>query len=175
MPQILSLKVGAPVILRRTISPALVNGLQGTVQSIDHSGPTVLFQNGMLIKMEKITFYLYDQQGKVYSSRTQFPITLAYALTVHKAQGLTIAKHLIIDCCGMNQPGQFAVALGRAIDMKKVSLLNLEKCEISHHPDYIISQYKGWFASFLRLMEGYKSHHVSCAHNSVIVYSKLVF
>jgi len=41
------------------------------------------------------------------------PLSLAYALTVHKAQGLTL-ESVIVDCRNIRQPGQLGVAVGRA-------------------------------------------------------------
>ena len=44
--------------------------------------------------------------------RSKIPLRLAYALTFHKAQGLTLDR-VVVNCRIMHRPGQLGVAVGR--------------------------------------------------------------
>lgn len=51
--------------------------------------------------------------GKDVAQRTQIPLTLAFGITIHKSQGMSLS-HVKIVCTDIFAPGQLAVALGRA-------------------------------------------------------------
>ena len=55
----------------------------------------------------------------------QFPVVLAFAMTIHKSQGKTI-PNLYIDCKGMFATHQFYVALSRASNTEHLSLVNFK-------------------------------------------------
>lgn len=59
-------------------------------------------------------------------SITQIPLRPAYALTIHKAQGMSISE-LRIDCSRIFESGQFYVAISRAIDPTLLQILNFDK------------------------------------------------
>ena len=98
---IIGIKVGCKVMLRRNIdvSRGLVNGAIGTVQSIQRSidqvnrveAIIISFQNKEphLLKRVSTKFEVID---RAFVIRSQFPITAASAITIHKSQGLTL-KH----------------------------------------------------------------------------------
>ena len=115
-PKVLTLKVGAPVILLRNISKQFVNGLQGIVHETGET-PVVNF-DGYLVEMQR---YSFNYEGS--SCRRQFPLKLAYALTVHRAQGQTL-QHVIVDCKDFFAAGQLAVAIGRARCLSNLQVLH---------------------------------------------------
>ena len=61
---------------------------------------------------------LQDNMGKVVCSRTQLPLILAYALTVHRAQGMTL-ESVLFDLNGLFAEGQLYTALSRVGDFTK--------------------------------------------------------
>lgn len=124
-----------------------MNGLQGVVKSLNNVEAVVSCEDDTQVTIQPVLFHVYDVYGKIIATRHQLPITLAYALTVHKAQGLTIAKHLIIDAMNMDMPGQLAVAIGRGQKKERISIINLETCTPTKHPDFILEQYKGMYSS----------------------------
>tara|TARA_B000000441_G_C21733143_1_gene347876 strand:+ start:89 stop:325 length:237 start_codon:yes stop_codon:yes gene_type:complete len=58
---------------------------------------------------------------------TFMPLTLAYAITVHKSQGCTIDAVQIDSGQNNFAPGQFYTALSRAKSLKHIKLVNLHK------------------------------------------------
>ena len=67
------------------------------------------------------------------ASRVQFPLLLAFALTVHKAQGMSLPR-VQVDCSGMTTPGQLGVAIGRATSKSGLRVLNFRRDLVSRHP-----------------------------------------
>ncbi|CAC5357486.1 PIF1 [Mytilus coruscus] len=72
--------------------------------------------------------------------RTQYPIRLAFALTVHKAQGLTVDR-ISIDCTQMYQFGQIAVAISRCTTKKGLHITNFNKRLLRNPPGIILEFY----------------------------------
>lgn len=118
----LRLKVGAKVVLLRN-DPAKrwVNGTIATVSKLDNSRVWIDVR-GAVYELEKATWekikYEYDSEKqkivqKVIGSFRQFPVRLAWALTIHKSQGMTLDKVYIDLARGAFAHGQTYVALSR--------------------------------------------------------------
>jgi hypothetical protein len=69
----------------------------------------------------------------------QFPLRLSFALTVHKAQGLTLER-VSVDCRSMHQYGQIAVTLSKATAKKGLQVKNFSKT-LLRKPPKIISDF----------------------------------
>lgn len=79
--------------------------------------------------------------NKIVASRQQIPVVLAYGMTIHKAQGLTIDR-VIVDCSNIFKAGQLGVAIGRAKKKKGLQLLNFEPKVVITPTETIFDFYK---------------------------------
>lgn len=71
--------------------------------------------------------------GEIQASRTQLPLILAWALSIHKAQGQTLER-VKIDLKKIFEKGQAYVALSRATTQAGLEVKNFEKSKVMAHP-----------------------------------------
>jgi len=108
--------IGARVMVTRNLSEdgelIAANGATGTVTAIQPGGSIIVrLDGGKEIDIERQTFH-FDPMRTESGSVTQYPLRLAYAMTIHKSQGLTLDRALI-DIRAAREPGQAYVALSR--------------------------------------------------------------
>lgn len=130
----LELKVGAQVIFIRNDKDGLwFNGTIGKICSLD-SKVKVELENGKVYTLEPEVWenmqYSYDEEKKVVVEKIlgtfkQYPIKPAWALTVHKSQGLTFNKVKIDFAGGAFSSGQTYVALSRCTSLEGITLLRM--------------------------------------------------
>nr|BFD61000.1 hypothetical protein CKG001_31070 [Bdellovibrio sp. CKG001]BFD64415.1 hypothetical protein BdHM001_30960 [Bdellovibrio sp. HM001] len=109
----LILKIGCQVMfLQNDPQRRWVNGTRGTVTDITSDQVTVRKERGREVQVSKSSFALQDAEGMVMAQVEQFPLTLAYATTIHKSQGATL-DDLWCDLSQLWEPGQAYVALSR--------------------------------------------------------------
>lgn len=117
-PETLRLKIGARVMVTVNIGNgerlAAANGETGTVIGLangHHSFARLQMDDGREITIEPFTWQ-YDRERAGSGNFTQLPLRLAYAMTIHKSQGLTL-ESAIADIRAAREPGQAYVAISR--------------------------------------------------------------
>jgi ATP-dependent DNA helicase PIF1 len=125
IPEVLILKEGALVMFRQNDPDyKFVNGTQGTVVKMENEVITVELLNGRRIEVKPATFSLLDAEGATVATATNFALNLAWACTIHKAQGATLDK-VHADLKGVWEHGQAYVALSRVRSLDDLSLEGL--------------------------------------------------
>lgn len=117
-----------------------VEMLQEQAQNVGKKWPYVRFMipdgttRDVLVQAEK--WDIENLDGKVEASRSQVPLILAWALSVHKCQGQTL--HWVkVDLRTIFEHGQSYVALSRAVNMEGLQVVGFDKSKITVHPDVI--------------------------------------
>lgn len=131
-PLTLELKVGAQVVfVRNDPEKRWVNGTIGKVHSISNNALEIELESGATHVVnreiwENITYRYNKESGKieedVQGTFTQYPLRLAWALTIHKSQGLTFPKVIIDMEGGAFASGQAYVALSRCQSLEGLTL-----------------------------------------------------
>lgn len=130
--QALVLKEGAQVMICRN-DPAKrwANGTIGIVSKLEEEKVYVTLKNGQEYSIPMTTWenckYTYDSKSKktekqIIGTFTQFPLKLAWAITIHKSQGLTFDRLNVDLKHGIFMPGQLYVALSRVRSINGLSL-----------------------------------------------------
>lgn len=118
----LRLKRGAPVIfLKNNADLGYVNGMRGVVHQVTPTLVQIRKPNGAVVPLERARWELKDAHAKLLASLTQYPVKLAFALTVHKAQGLTL-DCVRCDLSDVFEAGHAYVALSRARTVEGLAL-----------------------------------------------------
>lgn len=128
----LALKVGARVIFcQNNSNVGYYNGLQGVIKHIGKDTLTIDTYDNQTLEVSKVKFTRYHSEvisgvstHIVDHELIQFPVRVAYAITIHKSQGMTI-DHLWIKFDRIFSAGQAYVAISRASNTKYLRLDNL--------------------------------------------------
>jgi S-adenosylmethionine:tRNA-ribosyltransferase-isomerase (queuine synthetase) len=133
VPSVLRLKVGAKVIFMKNKKPFWINGDLGIVTDIlDNSIQVRKLASDNIVSVDKEIWekfnYEYNYSTKtlnhnVVASFEQFPLSLGWAITIHKSQGMTLDEVTIDLGAGAFSPGQTYVALSRARSIEGITLI----------------------------------------------------
>lgn len=137
-PETLYLKTGAAVMFtKNNPKEGFVNGTLGAVEGFDkdHGYPIVKTRSGRRIKVEPMDWAV-EENGKVSARITQLPIRLAWAITVHKSQGMSLDE-AVMDLSGVFEFGQGYVALSRVRRLSGLYLLGWNTRVFQVHPEVL--------------------------------------
>jgi len=156
-PARLSLRLGAQVMLIRNLDQAnrLVNGSRGIVVGFEPPAsperlkgvsmhplgtppliPKVSFQvdaqagpAGWVTRAVYPEEWTVEEGGRSIASRTQVPLKLAWAISIHKSQGMTISS-LEVELASCFEAGQAYVALSRAVSLQTTRILSFDERKV---------------------------------------------
>lgn len=133
VPENLKLKSGAEVMfVANNFSEGYVNGSRGKVISFEHDMPVVELLNGRHIRVEPYSWSL-NEDGHVRAEISQLPLRLAWAITIHKSQGMSLDA-AEIDLSRAFTPGMGYVALSRVRSLQGLYLMGLNTTALAMHP-----------------------------------------
>ncbi len=133
LPYELSLKIGAQVMhLVNETDGVLVNGSRGVVVEFIEGFPVVLFANGTKRIITPAILDIEEGDTTVVSY-AQIPLKLAWAISIHKSQSMTVDL-LRIDFKNIFEDGQAYVALSRVSSLDGLYIRNLDFNAIMTNP-----------------------------------------
>ena len=124
----LTLKEGVPILFTVNKWGKFVNGERGILHKIEEDH-LIVEKEEEYVRVERHEFDLADmlvkEDGTVetmsLATLSQFPLKLAYAVTIHKSQGMSI-DNLVCNVDNIFAPSQFYVAISRAVNPKNLKL-----------------------------------------------------
>ncbi len=133
-PMQLELKVGAEVMfVANDFASGFVNGSRGKIVSFQGSLPVVeLLHNAKRIVVEPYSWAL-TEDGKKRAEVSQLPLRLAWAITIHKSQGMSLDA-AEIDLSRSFTPGMGYVALSRVRSLDGIYLTGMNAMAMKLHP-----------------------------------------
>ena len=165
-----TVKIHARVMIATNIdvTDGLTNGAMGTVTNVvidqttgkmsvilvafdsEHVGQGAMYtsvynsinQNAVPIHQTQATFPI-QKKASFQAIRTQFPLTLAWAVTINKCQGLTLSEIVIDMTCakGKFKPGEAYVAFSRVKTLDKLHIINYTQSQI-HMSEHVEKEMK---------------------------------
>lgn len=129
VPEKLILKKGAKVMFLKNIhEKGIMNGSLGIVHDFEaeEGFPVVKLSDGKMIIARPESWSIVNEKGSNVVEFKQVPLRLAWAITVHKSQGMTL-ECAEIDLSKTFEPGQGYVALSRLRDLEGMRLLGLNE------------------------------------------------
>lgn len=138
-PEKLVLKIGAEIMfVKNDVQLRYVNGTRGVVTGFENSpeGWPIVRTNDNRIVIANAEEWKYQENGAVRAILTQVPLRLAWAITIHKSQGMTLDT-AEIDLGDAFEPGMGYVALSRVRSLSGLKLMNLNAMALTVHPDVL--------------------------------------
>lgn len=133
----LELRIGAQVMLiyNKDLTKGLVNGSRGVIKGFSQTTPQYpIVQFKGVEELQTITEQTWASEDMEGLKRQQIPLVLAYAMTIHKAQGATIDSALIDIGASTFEVGQAYVALSRVKSLDCLYIYDFEPEAFRTHP-----------------------------------------
>jgi hypothetical protein len=136
-PERLRLKVGARVMcVKNNFEEGYVNGTLGVVISCRKGHhPVIRTVGGQSITIEQ-TSWKIEEDGKVKAEIIQYPLRLAWAITVHKSQGMSLDA-VEVDLSKSFEPGMGYVALSRVRTLEGLTILGINEMALQVHQEVL--------------------------------------
>src|SRR3989344_4988327 len=134
-PEKLELKIGAVVMCtKNNPKERFVNGTLGTIAGFEEFSGNPIFKNrnGRSIVIAPMG-WIVEENGKIRAQITQIPLRLAWAITVHKSQGMSMDA-AVMDLSQVFEFGQGYVALSRVRRLSGLYLLGINEHALKVHP-----------------------------------------
>ncbi len=134
-PETLTLRIGASVMCtKNNREKEFANGTLGTVTAFEGSSgyPIIKTRDGRTITIEPMD-WVVEENGKIKASITQIPLRLAWAITIHKSQGMSLDA-AVMDLGQVFEYGQGYVALSRVRSLSGLYLLGVNPRAFMVHP-----------------------------------------
>lgn len=136
-PDVLELKKGARVMFTKNhIDGGYVNGTLGVVSDFNSFGdPIVRTNSGMTFSVSPQSWKI-EEEGKIKAEITQLPLRLAWAITVHKSQGMSLDA-MEVDLSKSFVRGMGYVALSRVRSLSGMKLLGFNDMSLLVDPEVL--------------------------------------
>jgi ATP-dependent exoDNAse (exonuclease V) alpha subunit len=145
--KVLKLKVGSQIMMiKNDAEKKYFNGTIAKIKNFEENKIIVELEDGKLLDIRQFTWnnikYSWDLKAKkineeIVGSFIQYPVKLAWAVTVHKCQGLTF-KNVIADLSGSFSAGQVYVALSRCTSLEGLVLMSRIRPEVIKTDPHVI-------------------------------------
>lgn len=170
-PEQLVLKKGARVMFtKNSFTGKFVNGTVGTVTGfMKESGqPIVQTRGGALIEVEPAQWSI-QAGGMVEASITQLPLRLAWAMTVHKSQGMSLDA-AFVDLSQAFVCGQGYVALSRVRSLNGLHLGGLNERALEVDGDVLLEdfRFRDQSAQAILALERMDAHALASQHEDFV-------
>jgi len=134
-PEMLELKIGAEVMfVANNFSEGYVNGTRGKVVGFKDGKPQVELLSNRRVLTVDLHSWALEEDGKERARVTQLPLRLAWAITIHKSQGMSLDS-AEIDLSRAFTPGMGYVALSRVRSLDGVYLKGINNSALAMHPE----------------------------------------
>ena len=137
----LEIGLGSKIMLRRNLDPdrGLANGAVGLVIGFEFEENDETLVTFIIIQFENLKspykLARFDAEYQIkpnqYVNRSQFPVSLAWALTIHKVQGLSLDAIMVDIGKNIFEEGMAYVALSRARQLDNVFVIDFDKNKLN--------------------------------------------
>ncbi|XP_030061422.1 ATP-dependent DNA helicase PIF1 [Microcaecilia unicolor] len=170
--QFIQLKKGAQVMLTKNldVSRSLVNGARGVVVGFEPEGkgfPNVRFLCG-ITEIIKPECWIFKAHSGIVLSRKQLPLKLAWSISIHKSQGMSL-DCVEISLARVFECGQAYVALSRAQRLQGLRVMDFDPKVVRANPD-VLQFYSRLRKEYLLVQASHLSIESGCQKNEVVAH-----